>query len=1180
MRLRRLDLIRYGHFTDKTVDLPAAGKSDFHIVFGANEAGKSTALNAVEDLLFGISARSPYGFLHGQPAMRIGALLENGQSSLEIVRRKGNKDTLLAPDGSIPIGGESTLQPFLAGADRLFFERMFSLDHKRLESGGRDILEAKDDAGRTLFSAGAGIEGLTRRLNELTNEADTLWGPRRAKSRKFYAAHDKFKEADRELREQIFTASAWRDLKRNLETAEEAHTKVNADFEQADAEKNRLHRIRLVHGKVRRKQEIDSELAALGAAAALPEDAAAVLETAQRNGSEAAARVAAFAQQLSGARAELAELTFDETLIRRADDIEQLHERRIEIRREKADLPKRETELNLAEKELRGLAAQLGWTDADIAALTARVPPRPRAVAAHALLKRKGEVDTAFANAAKSLREKEEELKRCQALDADTGEPEDVSRLAAIIRAVRGQGDIAGRRRVAQQRVDDARELASRRLAALHPGAASEKDLTRMHPPARAQVQNHRDRVQECERDLREARQQSVALRQELDRERAERQRLTDKEQVVTTEELAQARKRRDALWGLVKLKHVQGAPVIEEALRSVEADLPGGQDPVVPFELSLSRADTLADRRFDRAEAAARLAEIDQKIGRLGLGLEQAEHNEAKLAEERNRLTAEWAALWSETPIEPAAPEAMPAWLEARDGILEALAERTQAEHGLEAVRAEERDAAERLLAELAVLGADRAAWETAALPDVLEKADDERSRRESAAQRKEQLRQALLEAQNDVARAQQDLDSAEEARLSWRNEWAAAVSGLGLSAGAAPEAIETQVEVIEQMRGQAGRIHALQHDRIGKIKRDIADFEQTVAELTQAMAADLEGQPAEEAALAIEQRLDEAERLQGLRKAKQEEVEKLAAQIDELEQKRREWDDSVAHLKEAAGVETHEALREEIDRSDRRRALADDLQATIEQLRQDGGGRTANELEKECAGVDIDQVAARESALQKELNDLRRRLSEAASDRSRAEEAFRAVGGGDAAARAAADKQEALAEMREAAERYVRARTAAMLLEWAIDRFRREKQAPLLKRAGELFTLITGGSFAGLQVDYDERDRPHLIGLRPNEKAVPVSGMSNGTTDQLYLALRVASIEDYLQSAEALPFAADDLFINFDDRRAAAGLKLLGRLAEKTQVLFFTHHRHLVDIAQSALGPSVRVIDLAAQA
>lgn len=86
----------------------------------------------------------------------------------------------------------------------------------------------------------------------------------------------------------------------------------------------------------------------------------------------------------------------------------------------------------------------------------------------------------------------------------------------------------------------------------------------------------------------------------------------------------------------------------------------------------------------------------------------------------------------------------------------------------------------------------------------------------------------------------------------------------------------------------------------------------------------------------------------------------------------------------------------------------------------------------------------------------------------------------------------------------------------------------------------------------------------------------MSTGTADQLYLALRVASVEDYLERASPLPFVADNLFTNFDDVRAAAGFNVLGQLAQRTQVLFFTHHRHLVDIAQATLGRQVSVISL----
>ena len=101
-------------------------------------------------------------------------------------------------------------------------------------------------------------------------------------------------------------------------------------------------------------------------------------------------------------------------------------------------------------------------------------------------------------------------------------------------------------------------------------------------------------------------------------------------------------------------------------------------------------------------------------------------------------------------------------------------------------------------------------------------------------------------------------------------------------------------------------------------------------------------------------------------------------------------------------------------------------------------------------------------------------------------------------------------------------------------------------------------------------------MVGVRTDGSTVHVSGLSTGTADQLYLALRVASVLEYFDRAPALPFIADDLFINFDDERATAGFKVLSQLAEKTQVIFFTHHRHLVDIAKRSLGSSLSVISL----
>jgi uncharacterized protein YhaN len=96
-------------------------------------------------------------------------------------------------------------------------------------------------------------------------------------------------------------------------------------------------------------------------------------------------------------------------------------------------------------------------------------------------------------------------------------------------------------------------------------------------------------------------------------------------------------------------------------------------------------------------------------------------------------------------------------------------------------------------------------------------------------------------------------------------------------------------------------------------------------------------------------------------------------------------------------------------------------------------------------------------------------------------------------------------------------------------------------------------------------------LVGVRPGGRStVGVEGMSDGTADQLYLALRLAGIETYLETNEPMPLIFDDILIRFDDHRASAALEVLRALSEKTQVIFFTHHRHLVDLAEKCIPTS----------
>ena len=74
----------------------------------------------------------------------------------------------------------------------------------------------------------------------------------------------------------------------------------------------------------------------------------------------------------------------------------------------------------------------------------------------------------------------------------------------------------------------------------------------------------------------------------------------------------------------------------------------------------------------------------------------------------------------------------------------------------------------------------------------------------------------------------------------------------------------------------------------------------------------------------------------------------------------------------------------------------------------------------------------------------------------------------------------------------------------------------------------------------------------------------------------LRLAALELQVEQGLSMPLIADDLFINFDDRRTEAGLKVLGELSRKMQVVFLTHHEHLVPLAREVLGVDLNVVQL----
>ena len=207
MKILELALHAFGPFTDAVLDL-SAGQEGLHLIYGPNEAGKSSALRRMRQALFGIPAQSSDSFVHPYSKMRIGLTLraDDGRT-LQLIRRKGNRNTLLGADGTTPLAN-GTVERFLGGLTEAEFKSRFALDHEELIQGGKAILQGGGELGAVLFQAGGGLKNLVEVRRELDRELDELFRPGGSK-RRINAGLSELKEANEAKRNAALHSSKW-----------------------------------------------------------------------------------------------------------------------------------------------------------------------------------------------------------------------------------------------------------------------------------------------------------------------------------------------------------------------------------------------------------------------------------------------------------------------------------------------------------------------------------------------------------------------------------------------------------------------------------------------------------------------------------------------------------------------------------------------------------------------------------------------------------------------------------------------------------------------------------------------------------------------------------------------------------------------------------------------------------
>jgi uncharacterized protein YhaN len=1135
VRLLDLHLKAFGPFTDRRLDLSEPG---LHVIFGANEAGKSSALRALKVLLFGFHPRSSDDFLHPYDQLRVGGrlLLADG-SEISFLRRKGMKSTLLSPDDESPLS-EGLLDRCLQGMEEKLFSSLFGIDHDALVAGGRELLEQHGQVGQALFAAGLGSRNLRRVLESLEKEADDLFLPRGSKPLINQALSD-FKEAKRELAASSLSGREFEGDRKELERLRGEAEALSREIAGIERESNRLQRLRRTLPLLAERRHFRTQLAEMEPAAVLPMDfpdrrreAQEALRKAREDRDRAAAELKGLAEEAAG-------LTVAAPVLAQADSIERLHTDVGLYTKNARDLSRLRLERDEQQAQALELLEEIrpGMTLEEAESLR---PTGDRWVRIQDLGNQRQALVNGLDQARRQAGEAERTLASARETLANLPEPKDPSPLRRQVETARRAGRLDEQRAEAAAAIRTESEQLRLDIGRLGLWNGPPEELEALPaPPAETLERFGRDfdALAERRRGLGEKRRTVQESLGDAARQLEEMQRAGA---VPTEKDLLEARSRRDQAWNLLK----------EQWTGS------GAQD----YERRVGEADDLADRLRREADRVQLQAQLSARRDELAGMAERVDADLIRIMEETARVETAWKELWQPCGIAPLPPREMhPSWTSRYEKLRARAAALRQHRHRLESLEEAVRQQRADLAAVLGELG--EAVPKQKSLEPVLARGEEVVRRLEGEERKRTSLEDELRSASSRAAKARQEEETALAELEAWKRSWSGTISGLGLGGDALPSEVSLLVARLNEISKRRQEAEKLGR-RVTGLERDLEAFRSAVRALAADLAIDRKDQHPDQTADHLHALLKEARRQDDRRQLLERRIEKLEGEVRDAEAIRRAMEERLAGLRAEAGCDDDAGLEEAERRSAEVRDLQRELDYREKQLLKEG--LALDDLEREAEAVDADALPSLIEQLGGEVEEKKGRMGDLREELGRRDLELERRSGGDAAARAAERAQEILARLRDGVESHVRLRLAGTLLRREIERYRVENQAPLLRRAADLFSTLTLGRYTGLQTDFGDDDEPVLVGIREG-KQVRVEGMSEGTRDQLYLSLRLATLEKYLDHAEPLPFVVDDILINFDDRRTQAALSVLAELAKKTQVILFTHHDRLKEMGEA---------------
>lgn len=1155
MRLRRLDLIRYGKFTDRTIDFgqkPESGP-DLHIVFGLNEAGKSTALSGYLDLLFGIEERSRYNFLHEYSAMRIGAVLELGGAEHTFTRTKQRTHSLLDETGQ-PVS-EMAISAHLAGLSRDSYETMFSLDDETLEAGGKSILESRGDLGKLLFTASAGLGHASDTLSALEAEADRLYR-KQAHGTELALLKKRLAElkADKDAVDTL--ASTYESLEAERLDATEKYNRSIAERSVLSARLETIAKyLRAIPilADIRRKQAQLAELPEIASPARTWTGSVADMIEADAS---LRTRLSASVEELERVTAKIASVDVDAVILAISERVRGLADRKVRHVSAGLDLPSRRTELQILDNAVATCLGALGRSSepdpaklllpaATIGAVRTMVEQRSGIVTSVRVAR---EEAAAAADALQTARER---------VGEERAVPEPArARLVSALSTAKASGYMR-ETKAAREAADAGAVRWEAAIARLHPWSGDAQALARLAIPNAGQLGAWK------------------ALAAELGKSRG-----------VLSERLAEHQGNHDLLSARLKAFRASVDVTDDDAANAIRrarheawarhrGDLTG--DTADDFAAALARDDSVGAGRLANARELVEIRSTNRNLAETAATIAHARDELARNGSDREAALFEIRAAASELlgPWQETSPEQLLELIEDRIAArIDALAaweeielSRKKAERAVD----EEGRIRMELSGALASVGVGSGPGES--LERVMAVAELFLERQFKVdAERTEALKTVSTRLE-DLATRRRAVEVAERREDEWQAGIAEALKGTWLESGISASGMGGVLDQLAELSKSLQDRDAMQL-RIAKMEADRDNFLVEVSAVAAEAGEAADDDEPEQLATRLAERLERGERtreakaslvndLQRLQDAR----EILDAEISAHERRKNEVLSvfGVATLSEV--VQRDELLR---DRDRLRTAVAELQEQVSFELAVEGFEQARSMLD----AVDLDSLAIEKAGAEQRLRDLDEALQHQLIRQTRATDKLDAIGGDSAVARIDAERRTVLLEIEEKAVRFIELKLGIMSAGNALRLYRERHRSGMMERASDAFALMTRDQYSGLTTQ-PVKGGEVLIALQRDGQSKVADALSKGARFQLYLALRLAGYYEFAQFRPSVPFIADDIMETFDHVRSEEVFRLFGGMASAGQVIYLTHHQHLCEIAK-AVVPNVAIHEL----